>query len=200
MYLVLGTRAAEHQGCYWGKRMVDGCFEWPYLALSHRNKFNSIAWLFCDGFIRKYQFTFTLHNSILLLHHHKLNSIDDQLLHVRIMKFPIKVNWDYWPINFNRWLKSIDICAILLGVSGIALGHMHLLRYFVQLFHFHYITLHYQHFKRHLHLKWPVVHQQLHVIQNTAHRPSTQASYTATLVWPKKKISCAAVQIVANSL
>ena len=31
----------------------------------------------------------------------------------------------------------------------------------------HYITLHYRHFKRHLHLKWPVVHQQLHVIQNT---------------------------------
>ena len=29
-----------------------------------------------------------------------------------------------------------------------------------------YITLH---FKRHLHLKWPVVHQQLHVIRNTAH-------------------------------
>ena len=37
-----------------------------------------------------------------------------------------------------------------------------------------YITLHYRHFKRHLHLKWPVVHQQLHVIRNTAHRPSTQ--------------------------
>ena len=122
--------------------MVDGCFEWHHLALSHRNKFNSIAWLFRDGSIRKYQF-FTLHNSILLLHHHELNSIDDQLLHVRIMKFPIKVNWDYWPINFNRWLKSIDVCATRLGVSGIALGHMHLLRYFVQLFHFHYITLHY---------------------------------------------------------
>ena len=29
----------------------------------------------------------------------------------------------------------------------------------------HYITLHYRHFKRHLHLKWPVVHQQLHVIR-----------------------------------
>ena len=28
----------------------------------------------------------------------------------------------------------------------------------------HYVTLHHRHFKRHLHLKWPVVHQQLHVI------------------------------------
>ena len=63
---------------------------------------------------------------------------------------------------------------------------------------FHYITLHYRHFKRHLHLKWPVVHQQLHVIRNTAHRPSTQASYTASLVRPKRKISCAAAQIAAT--
>ena len=31
---------------------------------------------------------------------------------------------------------------------------------------------------RHLHLKWPVVHQQLHVIRTTAHWPSAQASYT----------------------
>ena len=31
----------------------------------------------------------------------------------------------------------------------------------------HYITLHYRHCKSHLHLKWPVVHQQLHVIRNT---------------------------------
>ena len=56
-----------------------------------------------------------------------------------------------------------------------------------------YITLHYRHIKRHLHLKWPVVHQQLHVIQNTVHRPSTQASYTASRVRPKRKISCAVV-------
>ena len=61
-----------------------------------------------------------------------------------------------------------------------------------------HITLHYQHFKRHLHLKWPVVHQQLHVIRNTAHRPSTQASYTASQVRPKRKISCAAAQIAAT--
>ena len=62
----------------------------------------------------------------------------------------------------------------------------------------HYITLHYRHFKRHLHLKWPVVHQQLHVIRNTAHRPSTQASYTASRVRPKRKVSCAAAQIAAT--
>ena len=62
----------------------------------------------------------------------------------------------------------------------------------------HYITLHYRHFKRHLHLKLPVVHQQLHVIRNTAHRPSTQASYTASRVRPKRKISCAAAQIAAT--
>ena len=61
----------------------------------------------------------------------------------------------------------------------------------------HYITLHYRHFKRHLHLKWPVVHQQLHAIRNTAHRPSTQASYTASRVRPKRKISCAAAQIAS---
>ena len=50
-----------------------------------------------------------------------------------------------------------------------------------------HITLHYRHFKRHLHLKWPVVHQQLHVIRNTAHRPSTQANYTASRVRPKQE-------------
>ena len=62
----------------------------------------------------------------------------------------------------------------------------------------HYITLHYRHFKCHLHLKWPVVHQQLHVIRNTAHRPSTQDSYTASWVRPKRKISCTAAQISAT--
>ena len=60
----------------------------------------------------------------------------------------------------------------------------------------HYITL--SAFKRHLHLQWPVVHQQLYVIRNTAHRPSTQASYTASQVRPKRKISCAAAQIAAT--
>ena len=45
-----------------------------------------------------------------------------------------------------------------------------------------------RHFKRHLHLKCSVVHQQLHVIQNTAHRPSTPVSYTTGRV--KRKISC----------
>ena len=54
--------------------------------------------------------------------------------------------------------------------------------------------------KRHLHLKWPVVHQQLHVIRNTAYRPSTQASYTASRVRPKRKISCAAAQIAATQI
>ena len=39
-------------------------------------------------------------------------------------------------------------------------------------------TLHYRHFKCHSHFKWPVVHQQLHVIRNTAHRPSMQADST----------------------
>ena len=62
----------------------------------------------------------------------------------------------------------------------------------------HYITLHYRHFKRHLHLNWPVVRQKLHVIRNTAHRPSTQASYTTSRVRPKMKISCAAAQIAAT--
>ena len=66
--------------------------------------------------------------------------------------------------------------------------------------HITYITLHYRHFKRHLHLKWPVVHQQSHVIRNTAHRPSTQASYTASRVRPKRKISCAAAQIAATQI
>ena len=61
-----------------------------------------------------------------------------------------------------------------------------------------FITLHYRHFKRHLHLKWPVVHQQLHVIRNTAHRPSTQASYSASRVRPGRKISCAVAQIAAT--
>ena len=65
---------------------------------------------------------------------------------------------------------------------------------------FHCIRLHYRHFKRHLHLKWPVVHQQLHVIRNTAHRPSTQASYTASRVRSKRKISCAAAQIAATQI
>ena len=42
------------------------------------------------------------------------------------------------------------------------------------------------------------MHQQLHVIRNTAHRPSTQASYTASRVRPKRKISSAAAQIAAT--
>ena len=67
------------------------------------------------------------------------------------------------------------------------------------LFIFNSTQLH-LHFKRHLHLKWPVVHQQLHVIRNTAHRPSTQASYTASRVRPKRKISCAAAQIAATQI
>ena len=36
--------------------------------------------------------------------------------------------------------------------------------------------MHYHHFECNLHLKSPEVHQQLHVIRNTAHRPSTHAS------------------------
>ena len=60
-----------------------------------------------------------------------------------------------------------------------------------------YITLH--HYIISIsHLKWPVVHKQLHVIRNTAHRPSTQASYTASRVRLKWKISCAAAQIAAT--
>ena len=43
-----------------------------------------------------------------------------------------------------------------------------------------------------------MVHQQSHVIQNTAHRPSTQAGYTASRLRPKRKISCAAAQIAAT--
>ena len=63
----------------------------------------------------------------------------------------------------------------------------------------HYITLSsFQTPPTLVHLKWPVVHQQLHVIRNTAHRPSTQASYTASRVRPKRKISCAAAQIAAT--
>ena len=63
------------------------------------------------------------------------------------------------------------------------------------------------------------MHQQLHVnnefnefnarfvfiwrhrtSRNTAHRPSTQASYTASRVQPKRKISCAAAQIAATQI
>ena len=51
------------------------------------------------------------------------------------------------------------------------------------------ITLHYRHFKRHLglhpnFLKWPLVHQQLHVIRNTAHRPSSGNSRLSALGEP----------------
>ena len=60
----------------------------------------------------------------------------------------------------------------------------------------YYITL--PSFQTPLTPKWPVVYQQLHVIRNTAHRPSTQASYTASRVRPKRKISCAAAQIAAT--
>ena len=41
-----------------------------------------------------------------------------------------------------------------------------------------------------------IVH--IHIVQNTAHRPSTQASYTTSWVRPKSKISCAAAQIAAT--
>ena len=44
------------------------------------------------------------------------------------------------------------------------------------------------------------MHQQLHVIRNTAHRPSTQANYTTSRVRPKRKIGCAAAQIAATQI
>ena len=63
----------------------------------------------------------------------------------------------------------------------------------------HYITLHYRHFKCHLHLT-SRASTIIHVIRNTAHRPSLQASYTASRVRPKRKISCAAAQIAATQI
>ena len=50
----------------------------------------------------------------------------------------------------------------------------------------------------HILLWHPMVHQQIHVIRNTAHRPSTQASYTASRVRLIRKISCAVAQIAAT--
>ena len=44
------------------------------------------------------------------------------------------------------------------------------------------------------------MHQQLHVIRDTVHRPSTQASYTASRVRLKRKICCAATQIAATQI
>ena len=61
------TRAEKHKWCNWGMQMIDdpasNCvwphFRWCQLAECHRDNFNSIAWLFHDGSIRKNQFTFT---------------------------------------------------------------------------------------------------------------------------------------------
>ena len=64
---------------------------------------------------------------------------------------------------------------------------------------YHHITLYYittlASFQMPLTLiltSWPAVHQQSHVIWNTAHRPRTQASYTAGRVSinQNKKLSC----------
>ena len=90
------------------------------------------------------------------------------------------------------WCPCLDSCLLMVFCKWLSAHHAPAL---------HYITLHYRHFERHLQLKWPVVHQQLHVIRNTApHRPSTQASYTASRVRPKRKISCAAAQIAATQI
>ena len=104
----------------------------------------------------------------------------------------------YFELNytFGRTLLGLDLLWNQRGVSTIFL-----LKQRGQLKPGVDITLHYQHFKCHLHLKWwPVVHQQLHVIRNTAHPPSTQASYTASRVRPKRKISCAAAQIAETQI
>ena len=65
------------------------------------------------------------------------------------------------------------------------------------------ISLHYRHFKRHLHLKWPVVgyinNYMLYEMQPTG--PARRlAIYTASQVRPKRKISCAAAQIAATQI
>ena len=71
----LGTRAAEHKGCNWACKLIDGCS----LALCsatgsvvssgicHRNKVNSTAWLYRDGPSHKIV-SFTLHYITNLLH------------------------------------------------------------------------------------------------------------------------------------
>ena len=59
------------------------------------------------------------------------------------------------------------------------------------------ITLHYHHFKHHLHLKWPVVRKQLHFIRNTAHRPLRRLA-TQQVGCHQKAKSAVAAQIVAT--
>ena len=104
----------------------------------------------------------------------------------------------YLEYEFNRLTLSVSLInSLLLVFNWCGAG---------PIAHTHYITLHYITLSAFrtpptvLHLKWPVVHQQLHVIRNTAHRPSTQASYTASRVRPKRKISCAAAQIAATQI
>ena len=61
----------------------------------------------------------------------------------------------------------------------------------------HTLIFTFRHFKCHLHLKWPVVHQKLHVTRNTAHRPSTQASFKH-VGYDQKGKSAVVVQIAAT--
>ena len=66
----------------------------------------------------------------------------------------------------------------------------------------HHITLHYRagisNATYTLSDQWCI--NVIHVIRNTAHRPSMQAIYTASRVRPIRKISCAAAQIAATQI
>ena len=85
----------------------------------------------------------------------------------------------------NHGNSTVNIIAHYIDSTHFHVGHIFVVK--IASLEQNNITLHYRHFKRHLHLKWPVVHQQLHVIRNTAHRPSTQASYTCSKSGTTKK-------------
>ena len=102
--------------------------------------------------------------------------------------------FQYVSLSFYNFFCFSLMCKKVSGVRGYQYSVIDFLKYrFIVL---PYITLHYRHFKCHLHQKWAVVHQQFTCY--TAHQPSTQASYTASRVRPKRKISRAAAQIVAT--
>ena len=78
----LETRTVEHQGRNWGMQMIDDCsLELCIATLSvassgiapRKKKLNSTAWLFRDGFIRKYQFT--LHLNYITFQHYGKHAI-----------------------------------------------------------------------------------------------------------------------------
>ena len=91
-----GTRAAEHKGCNWGMQVDFAVFSTVSVVsadISHRNKVNSIAWLFRraqpkDSILYIYTFTFNLSIGV-TIHIPPFPPLSSPLFVCRVFAFPV---------------------------------------------------------------------------------------------------------------